>query len=188
MLGRLFLLFTLVPLVEIFLLVQLGGLMGVWPTIALVAITGLLGASLARREGRRALASYQAALAKGQLPEDGIVSGLLILAGGVMLITPGVLSDVFGLAMMIPPVRRAAAKYVKGRMQNRISSGSIQMTHIGAGGLAGFGGFTPGFGSGADGQEGPEGVVVDAEIVEPHDTKRSPNDDSSDVSIVPRKR
>lgn len=182
MLGRLFLLFTLVPLVEIFLLVQLGSLLGPWATVGLVAVTGLAGAALARREGRKALASYQAALAKAQLPEDGIVSGLLILAGGVMLITPGVLTDVFGLAMMVPPIRRAAAKLVKDRLQKRISSGSISVMQIGAGGFgmsgfggAGFGG--PGFGSGA-GQ--PEGVVVDAEIVD----GREPNDDSG----LPRKR
>ncbi len=160
MLGRLFLLFTLVPLAEIYLLVQLGGLMGVWPTIALVAVTGFVGAALARREGRRALASYQESLAKGQLPEEGIVSGLLILAGGVMLITPGVLTDVFGLAMMVPPIRRGAAKLVKARLQKRISAGQIQVMHIGSGGFG-----VPGFDAGA---ERPEGVVVDAEVVETH--------------------
>jgi len=172
-LGRLFLLFTLVPLAEIYLLVQLGGLMGVWPTIGLVAVTGFLGAALARREGRRALASYQEAMAKGQLPEEGIVSGLLILAGGVMLITPGVLTDVFGLAMMVPPVRRAMAKLVKARLQKRISAGQIQVMHIGAGGFGGFAG------SGFGGAEPPEGVVVDAEVVD----RREPNN----RSLAPRK-
>ena len=164
MLGRLFLLFTLVPLAEIYLLMQLGGLMGVWPTIALVALTGLVGAALARREGRRALASYQAALAKGQLPEEGIVSGLLILVGGVMLITPGVLTDITGLALMIPPVRRGVAKLVKSRLQQRISAGDIQVMHIGAGGFG-----VPGFDSRA---EPPEGSVIDAEVVDTHEPKR----------------
>ncbi len=166
MLGRLFLLFTLVPLVEIFLLVQLGGLMGVWPTIALVAATGFAGAALARREGRRALAAYQASLAKGQLPEEGIVSGLLILVGGVMLITPGVLTDVFGLSMMIPPARRAMAKFVKGRLQKRIAAGEIQVMHIGVGGFG-----VPTFDGGA---EPPEGVVVDAEVVDSRDPDSRP--------------
>ena len=188
MLGRLFLLFALILFVEIFVLVQLGGLMGIWPTIALVVITGMVGARLARREGRKALASYQAAITKGELPEEGIVSGLMILAGGVLLITPGVITDVFGLALMIPPVRRAAARVVKERMQKRIASGSIQMTDIGAGAVPGFGpglgGFAPGFGAGA---EGPQGVVVDAEIVDTHDTNHSSNDVSNGESIVPRK-
>lgn len=172
MLGRLFLLFTLVPLVEIYLLVQLGGLLGAWPTIALVAITGLLGAALARREGRRALASYQEALAKGKLPEEGIVSGLLILVGGVMLITPGVLTDVVGLALMVPPVRRAVAKQVKARVQKRIDTGSIQVMHIGAGGF-GFSGFDAGQ---------PDGEVIDAEVVE----RREPT--TGETGIAARKR
>ncbi|PRP90315.1 phage T7 F exclusion suppressor FxsA [Enhygromyxa salina] len=163
MLGRLFLLFTLVPIVEIYLLVTLGGLMGPGPTVALVAATGFLGAWLARREGRKALAAYQESMAKMELPEDGIVSGLLILAGGVMLITPGVMTDVFGLAMMVPPIRRATASLVKKRMQKRIASGDVQVMHIGAGGFrAGFGG---GVGRGGDGGLG-DGAVVDAEIVD----------------------
>lgn len=162
--GRLFLLFTLIPLAEIYLLVQLGALMGVWPTIALVAITGWLGATLARREGQRALTSYQEAMAKGKLPEEGIVSGLLILAGGVLLITPGVISDACGLLLMIPPVRKRVAKLVQARLQKRISSGQVQVMHIGAAGFGvpGFGG--PGFGGGSP---PPDGAVVDAEIVEP---------------------
>ncbi|HVI02875.1 MAG TPA: FxsA family protein [Enhygromyxa sp.] len=173
MLGRLFLLFTLIPLAEIYLLVKLGGLMGVWPTLALVFVTGALGASLARREGRRAIASYQAALAKGQLPEEGIVSGLLILVGGVLLIAPGVLTDVTGLALMIPPVRRAVAKRINARLQKRIADGSVQVMHLGAGGLGGFSGFDS---RGA----GQEGVVVDAEVVENRDAGGGP--------LAPRKR
>lgn len=160
MLGRLFLLFTLVPLAELYLLVTLGGLMGVGPTIALVAVTGMLGAALARREGRRALANYQAALNKGQLPEDGIVSGLLILVGGVMLITPGILTDICGLALMVPPVRRGVAELVKRRMQARIGSGELQVMHIGA---QGFGPFSEG---GDQHRDAHGGAVVDVEVVE----------------------
>lgn len=171
MLGRLLLLFTVVPLVEIYLLVQLGGLMGVWPTIALVCVTGFLGASLARREGRRALARYQEAIAKGQLPEEGIVSGLLILLGGVLLIAPGVLTDLTGLALMIPPVRQAVAKRVKDRLQKRIGEGSIQVMNIGPGGF-GFSGFEP--------PGGQNGVVVDAEVVDTREAGGGP--------IAPRER
>lgn len=165
MLGRLFLLFTLVPLVELYLLVTIGGWMGVGPTIALVALTGLVGAALARREGRKALSSYQESLAKGKLPEEGIVSGLLILAGGVMLITPGVLTDVFGLAMMVPPIRRATAKLVKKRTQARIESGDIRVMQLGQLEMSGFAapsrrGHGPGAEAGVVDTE-----VIDAEIV-----------------------
>jgi UPF0716 protein FxsA len=163
MLGRLFLLFTLVPLAELWLLVTIGGLIGPWPTIAIVAATGFIGAKLASHEGRRALASYQEAMAKGKLPEEGIVSGLLILAGGVMLITPGVLTDLFGLSMMIPPVRRAMAKLVKKRLQKRIDSGQVQVVSLGAGGLSGP--FAPPGGSGFE-SPGGRGRVVDAEVID----------------------
>jgi UPF0716 protein FxsA len=156
-LGRLFLLFTLVPLVELYLLVTIGGWMGAGPTIALVAVTGIVGAWLARREGRKALVSYQESLAKGQLPEEGIVSGLLILAGGVLLITPGVLTDMFGLAMMIPPIRRATAKLVKKRAKARIESGELRVVQIGASGFV----YPPQGGPAT----GPSADIVDAEVV-----------------------
>jgi UPF0716 protein FxsA len=175
-LGRLFLLFTLVPLVEIYLLVKIGGLVGVWPTIALVCATGFLGASLARREGRRALARYQEAIAKGQLPEEGIVSGLLILVGGVLLIAPGVLTDFTGLALMIPPIRRAVARRINASLQKRIHAGSIQVMHIGPGGF-GMSGFESGAGR-ADGE------VVDVEVVDANADVQ----DASDHSLAPRKR
>lgn len=171
MLGRLFLLFTLVTLAEIYLLTTIGGALGVGPTVALVALTGFVGAWLARREGRKALASYQEALAKGELPADGIVSGLLILAGGVMLMTPGVLTDAFGLAMMIPPLRRSTAKLVKARLQKRLASGvadgSIKVVSFGS---ASFG-RGPGFGGGGEG-----GEVVDVEVV---DAKGEAGEDTS---------
>jgi UPF0716 protein FxsA len=158
-LGRLFLLFTLVPLVELYLLIAIGGSVGVAPTIALIATTGILGAWLAKREGRKALASYQEALTQGRLPEDGIVSGLLILVGGVLLIAPGVLTDVVGLSLMIPPIRRGVAKLVTRRVEARIQSGQIGVMHIGPG-------FGPGFGVNAsEGSERTRGVV-DVEVVD----------------------
>jgi UPF0716 protein FxsA len=161
-LGRLFLLFTLVPLVELFLLIEIGGVVGVLPTIGLIAATGMLGAYLAKREGRRALASYQQALANGKMPEDGIISALLILVGGVLLIAPGVITDVLGLALMIPPIRRGVAKLVMRRVEARIGTGDLRVMHIGPG-------FGPGCGPTVDAREHVAGHagVVDVEVVEP---------------------
>lgn len=164
MLGRLFLLFTLVPLVELYLLVMIGGWVGVAPTIALVAVTGMLGAWLAKREGRKALASYQEALTQGRMPEDGIISGLLILVGGVLLIAPGVLTDVTGLALMIPPIRRGVAKLVMRRVERRIGSGELRVMHMVAGSATGSAPWGP-----ADAQfEGHVHTpgVVDVEVVD----------------------
>jgi UPF0716 protein FxsA len=163
-LGRLFLLFTLVPLVELYLLITIGSSVGVAPTIAMIALTGILGAWLAKREGRKTLASYQQAVTQGKLPEDGIVSGLLVLVGGVLLIAPGVLTDVVGLALMIPPFRRAVAKLITRRVEARIRSGELQVMHIGSG--PGFGpGFGPEFRAPTDGNGRAPGVV-DVEVID----------------------
>jgi UPF0716 protein FxsA len=107
--GKLFLAFTLVPIVDLWLLLRIGGRLGLVPTVALVVGTGLLGAWLARREGARVLQGWRRAMADGRLPEEGVLSGALVLAGGVLLVTPGVLTDVAGLALLLPPTRRVAA-------------------------------------------------------------------------------
>lgn len=121
MLGKLFLLFTVVPAVELYLLIQLGGALGAGATIAIVLTTGLLGASLAKREGGRVFGEWQASLQRGELPREGLVSSLLVLVGGVLLVTPGVLTDLFGITMLIPPARRALAgvlgRYVEKRFE-----------------------------------------------------------------------
>jgi len=120
-LGKLFLLFTVVPAVELYLLIQLGGALGAGATIAIVLTTGLLGASLAKREGGRVFGEWQASLQRGELPKEGLVSSLLVLVGGILLVTPGVLTDLFGIAMLIPPARRAMAgvlnRYAEKRFQ-----------------------------------------------------------------------
>jgi UPF0716 protein FxsA len=166
-LGRLLLLFTLVPLVELYLLIGLGGQIGLVPTLGMIAVTGLLGAWLAKREGRKALASYRDALEKGRLPEDGIVSGLLILVGGVLLIAPGVLTDVVGLLLMIPPIRRGVAKLITARAAARIASGDVQVIHLEPESMRfgpGLGGNLGNWGGNLSGNLGSG--VVDVEVVD----------------------
>ena len=87
----------LVPLAELGLLIWMGQAMGFWPTIALVAGTGILGAALARREGTRALTNVQHELARGRVPARALMSGAAVLVGGALLVTPGVLTDAFGI-------------------------------------------------------------------------------------------
>ena len=126
MLGKLFLLFTLVPVLELYLLIAVGGAIGAPATIGLVLATGLLGAVLAKREGMRVLRAWQEAMARGQIPEEGLASSLLVLVGGVLLVTPGVLTDVVGLALLAPPTRRALAR----RLQRRAAR-HFQVTTLG---------------------------------------------------------
>lgn len=127
MLGKLFLLFTIVPTVELYLLIQIGKQVGGLATIAMVIGMGLLGAMLARAEGLRVLREWQQSLARGTVPADGVVSGVLVLLGGVLLITPGVLSDVAGLLLFIPQIRRAVAHYVTRRLERAVAQGTLRV-------------------------------------------------------------
>lgn len=113
----LLLFFTVVPLIELFLLTWIGGMIGLGPTIALVLVTGILGAALAKREGLRVLGQWQSDMAQGRVPADGVLGGLLVLVGGVFLVTPGVLTDVLGLSLMIPSVRRGLANVIRKRLE-----------------------------------------------------------------------
>ena len=125
--GRLFLLFTVVPLVELYLLIAVGRVLGLVPTIGLVLVTGALGAWFARLEGARVIRRWQEALARQELPKDGVIDGLLIFVGGLMLITPGILTDIAGLSMVMPLTRRVIARFVRAWFERQIAAGRVQM-------------------------------------------------------------
>ena len=127
---KLLALFTLVPLLEVFLLVTLGNYLGALPTVLIVLVTGLLGAFLAKREGLKVWDEWRKALNAGGLPEEGIVGGLLVLVGGVLLVTPGVLTDITGLALLIPPSRRFIAKYVRRYFEAKLAAGTATTTRV----------------------------------------------------------
>lgn len=107
---QLLLLFTIIPLVELWLLFQLSGVFGFWTTIAVVIGTGMAGAALARWQGWQALERVRTEMREGMLPAQAIGDGVLILAAGLLLITPGVLTDTFGLSLLIPPLRKLVMK------------------------------------------------------------------------------
>ena len=129
--GKLFLLFTVVPVVDLWLLLRLGRAMGAWPTVALVVVTGALGAWLARREGARVLHGWREAAATGRMPEEGVLSGALVLAGGALLVAPGVLTDLAGLALLFPPTRAVAARAARGWVRRRVERGTIRVVRVG---------------------------------------------------------
>jgi UPF0716 protein FxsA len=113
-------LFVVVPLVEIYIIVQIGQVVGPWWTILLLIGSGILGSVLVRREGGRAWQALQEALASGRMPAKELADGALILIGGTLLVTPGFMSDVVGLAVILPltrPLARGAlARVVSRRM------------------------------------------------------------------------
>ncbi len=128
--GKFLLLFTIVPLLELYLLLLLGELMGFWPTVGLVLLTGVVGAWLAKSEGLRVFRKWQAALAEGRMPEEGVLGGLLVLVGGVLLVTPGVLTDVTGLLLLLPPSRRLIARGVQAHFEKRIQDGTVRVVQF----------------------------------------------------------
>lgn len=130
----LFAFFTVVPLVELFLLTWIGGMIGLGPTIALVVVTGIFGAALAKREGLRVLTQWQRDLAEGRVPADGVLGGLLVLIGGVFLVTPGVLTDVLGLTLMVPAARRALGKVIRRKLEASAGGvGGVPVVDFGGG-------------------------------------------------------
>jgi len=113
MLPVLLVLFTVVPLVELWLLIRIGQAIS-WPgTILLVIATGVIGAALARYEGLRTLRNVQSAIHSGETPTDQMIGGVLILIAGMVLITPGVITDAIGFLMLIPPVRMLVVRRLR---------------------------------------------------------------------------
>ena len=120
MFWRLLLLFTILPVVELALLIQVGRAIDVGPTIGLVILTGLVGAALARHQGLRTLRRIQHDTARGLMPATELLNGAMILAAGLLLVTPGIITDAIGFLLLIPPARNRLrtrlADYVKKRL------------------------------------------------------------------------
>ena len=113
----LFLAFVLVPIVEIGLFIQVGGQIGLIPTLAVVVVTALLGSALARSQGLRTLARAREEMARNAVPVGAMADGVMILVAGVLLLTPGFFTDGLGFALLVPPVRA----WVAGRIMKRLT-------------------------------------------------------------------
>ena len=130
MLARLLLLFIAVPLIELAILLKLGSVFGLLPTIALVIVTGVAGASLARSQGLRVLLQIRQELAAGQVPVGKLMDGLIILIAGALLLTPGLLTDLVGLTVLLPGPRDFVKRQLGRRLSALVSSGRFNVTVI----------------------------------------------------------
>lgn len=130
----LLLLFIFVPIIEIGLFIQVGGFLGLWPTIALVLITAFVGASLVRSQGIQTLMSVQGRLQQGEMPAQQILEGVMLAVAGVLLLTPGFMTDALGMLVLLPAPRAMIAKKMMEKMVVTNMSGGFQ-----AGGQGGFG-------------------------------------------------
>ncbi|SJM93063.1 FxsA cytoplasmic membrane protein [Crenothrix polyspora] len=107
-----FIIVLIIPFAEIYLLLQVGGIIGAFPTIFLVVFTAVLGSWLLKQQGFATLQRFQASLAQGTLPAYELLEGVLILLGGALLLTPGFITDMIGFACLIPQLRGKIVKYV----------------------------------------------------------------------------
>jgi len=128
MLFRLILLFTLVPLIELSLLIELGRQIGLGSTLVIVILTGFIGAYLAKYEGFRVFTRIRQDLREGRIPAEGLIDGVIILAGGLLLLTPGLLTDTIGFIALVPFTRRYIKQYLKRKFRQKIDSQEIH-TH-----------------------------------------------------------
>ncbi len=126
MFGRLFILFAVLPILEIMLLINVSDNIGGWNTFTLVLITAFLGAYFVRREGTATLQTVQTKMAQGQMPSKELSEGLLLLVAGVLLVTPGFITDIAGLLFTLPFTRAPiAAAIVKSFMQSKKVQGQF---------------------------------------------------------------
>ncbi|PSG98388.1 hypothetical protein BRD56_00160 [Thermoplasmatales archaeon SW_10_69_26] len=140
MLGWIILAFVVMPFVELWLLIQIGERIGFWPTLWIVLGTGVLGGVLARYQGSRAWREIFEAMREGRAPKRELVAGALFLFGAALLLTPGVITDAFGFAMMVPPLRRGLAGYLISRVRDSDRIQTYTNTGERFGGFAGSGG------------------------------------------------
>jgi UPF0716 protein FxsA len=118
--GILFLLFLLIPLVEIYFLIKVGNVIGAVPTIALVVFTALLGAMLLRFQGWATLTRSRQVMAQGQLPALEMLEGVLLVFAGALLLTPGFFTDAIGFVFLVPPLRQALIRWFLSKSEFRV--------------------------------------------------------------------
>lgn len=125
--GRLLLLFILLPAVELTLLLEIGRRIGTLETFGLIVLTGIIGASLARTQGLRVLASVQREVAAGKMPAESLIDGLMILIAGALLVTPGILTDAFGFLCLAPAFRNSVKRALVKRFEKSIREGGMHV-------------------------------------------------------------
>ena len=147
----------LVPIVEIYVIIQIGQVIGGWPTVALLILESALGAWIIKREGRRAWNSLRTAFETGKMPGRELADGALVLIGGTLLLTPGFVTDIFGFFFVLPFTRPLARRGMSAFFGRRFSA------QLGAANLTGF---VPGPGAPSQ-PPNSSGDVIQGEVIDP---------------------
>ena len=127
MLFKLFLAFTLIPAAEIYLLVKVGAVAGALNTVLLVVLTGFAGAYLARQQGLQTMMRVRSSLQQGMMPADDLIDALLIFIAGIVLLTPGFITDAAGLLILLPHTRRLFKHIIKLRLERWIKNQNMNI-------------------------------------------------------------
>ncbi|MCP4036375.1 MAG: FxsA family protein [bacterium] len=127
--GKLLLLFVGLPALELWLLIEIGRRIGSLETIALIVVTGIVGASLARNQGLRVLNEVQQRVAAGEMPADSLVDGIMILVASALLVTPGILTDVFGFLCLVPGFRSRVKAEVIRRFERAVAENRVHVEY-----------------------------------------------------------
>ena len=130
MLFKLFLAFTLIPVAEIYLLIKVGNYIGALNTVALVIATAFAGAYLARLQGMQTMYRVRANLEQGLMPAEAMLDALLIFVAGIVLLTPGFLTDAMGLLLLIPETRFIFKRYLRRKFDRWIQDQNIHINHV----------------------------------------------------------
>jgi UPF0716 protein FxsA len=129
MFRKLILLFIIVPLIELIIILKVGSTIGFLQTLFSLTVMGVFGAYLAKSQGLIAIRRVQEQLNMGLMPGNELLDGLIILGASLLLITPGVLTDVCGIILLIPPARRLVREYLKKLLRKWLANGTITINH-----------------------------------------------------------
>ncbi len=129
MLFKLIMLFTVVPILELALLLKLNNYIGLGYTLLIVLTTGVVGAYLAKSEGKGIIRNIRYEMSQGRMPGDELVNGLCVLLGGACLLTPGLITDLTGFILVIPYTREIIKRYVKGRLRYMLEEGTFKFIY-----------------------------------------------------------
>jgi len=127
MLFKLFLAFTIIPVLELYILIEVGSYLGALNTIMVVIVTGFVGAYLARLQGFQTMNRVRESLNRGEMPTEGLIDALLILLAGIVLLTPGFLTDIAGLLILLPQTRNRFKGWLMWKLENWINNNRVDI-------------------------------------------------------------
>ena len=127
MILKLFLAFTLIPVIELYLLIEIGHIIGSVNTVLVIILSGITGAYLARMQGMNTMIKLQNSLSQGIMPKEEIIDGIIIFIAGIVLITPGFLTDITGLLLLFPITRKIFKNLIRKKIDDMVNNKTINI-------------------------------------------------------------